>query len=811
MSSSHRDPPENTPPDDIPDVGTDVQEDGRIDLDLDSHACQTVVKLINWPSEEEVLVPPVADFDPYTTCDIKLNIVIQVVGSRGDVQPFVALGNELQKYGHRVRLATHNTFDSFVRQSGLEFYPVGGDPAELMAYMVKNPGLIPKMKSLREGDIKKKRRMVAEILQGCWKSCIEDDPISKTPFVADAIIANPPSFAHVHCAQALGIPVHMMFTMPWSSTREYAHPLANLKYSSTNPNFANYASYGIVEWMTWQGLGDVINSFRSTIDLEAVPMTEGPNLAETLKVPFTYCWSPALMPKPKDWPSHIDVCGFFFRDPPDYSPPPDLAHFLQSGPTPIYIGFGSIVIDDPPRVTAILLEAIRATGVRAVISRGWSKLGGDSTDDIFYLDDCPHEWLFQHVTAVIHHGGAGTTACGLRFGRPTTIVPFFGDQTFWGNMVAASGAGPPPIPNRSLDAKNLADAIRFCGLPETVAAAGDIADRMSAETGVQTAVESFHRNLPVDEMRCQILLNEPAVWSYKKSGTKPLCLSRKAGEILLDHSCVEPKALQLYEARPIIIQTRRWDPVTGTMSAFVGASADMVKSASDVVIRPYREINRRQSDSSSSATPRSQHSQSTTDRDMQALSEMPESAIREERKPSWDTTAVALGQSAKGVGKLVGKYYKGMGVDVPLATTEGLRAVPRLYGEEVKEYEPIRDLRSGLSVGGKNFTHGITEGVAGLLKQPYKGAVKEGPIGVVKGFAKGGIGLGSMVSSAALGLVAYPGHGLCKTIHAAIKSKTRKNIVNARHREDREAIIDSFEVLKQNNISTRSSWRTESS
>lgn len=132
---------------------------------------------------------------------------------------------------------------------------------------------------------------------------------------------------------------------------------------------------------------------------------------------------------------------------------------------------------------------------------------------------------------------------------------------------------------------------------------------------------------------------------------------------------------------------------------------------------------------------------------MQALSEMPESAIREERKPSWDTTAVALGQSAKSVGKLVGKYYKGMGVDIPLATTEGLRAVPRLYGEEVKEYEPIRDWRSGLSVGGKNFTHGITEGVAGLLKQPYKGAVKDGPIGVVKGFAKGGIGLGSMVSS----------------------------------------------------------------
>jgi UDP:flavonoid glycosyltransferase YjiC (YdhE family) len=186
-------------------------------------------------------------------CNLHLNIVIQVVGSRGDVQPFIALGNELQQHGHRVRIATHNVFEKFVRDSGLEFYPIGGDPSELMAYMVKNPGLIPQMNSLRAGDIQRKRAMVAEMLQGCWESCIEDDPVAKTPFVADAIIANPPSFAHIHCAQALGIPLHMMFTMPWTSTRSFPHPLANLKYSTTEPKMANYLSYGIVEWLTWQG------------------------------------------------------------------------------------------------------------------------------------------------------------------------------------------------------------------------------------------------------------------------------------------------------------------------------------------------------------------------------------------------------------------------------------------------------------------------------------------------------------------------------------------------------------------------------
>ena len=165
-----------------------------------------------------------------------------------------------------------------------------------------------------------------------------------------------------------------------------------------------------------------------SIDLEPVPATEGPRLAETLKIPFTYCWSPTLMPKPADWPGHLDVCGFFFRSPPDFSPPSDLHSFLQNGPPPIYIGFGSIVIEDPPAMTATLIKAIKSWGGRALISRGWSNLGdAESDDQIFYLGDCPHEWLFQHVAAVVHHGGAGTTACGLRFGKPTTIVPFFGE------------------------------------------------------------------------------------------------------------------------------------------------------------------------------------------------------------------------------------------------------------------------------------------------------------------------------------------------------------------------------------------------
>ncbi|KAL6232331.1 hypothetical protein BDW75DRAFT_22879 [Aspergillus navahoensis] len=800
--------------------GGRVRDDGRIEVDLDSKACRAVAELIGTsPAEVDHPLgppPPYEEVQPRETqqpLGIRLNIVIQVVGSRGDVQPFIALGNELQKHGHRVRLATHDVFATFVRDSGLEFYPIGGNPAELMAYMVKNPGLIPQLHSLRAGDVQKKREMVAEMLDGCWRSCIEDDPVTNTPFVAEAIIANPPSFAHIHCAQALGIPLHLMFTMPWSSTRAFPHPLANLKYSDTSQEMANYFSYGIVEWLTWQGLGDVINSWRSKLDLEPVPVTEGPMLAQTLKIPFTYCWSPALMAKPADWPAHIDVCGFFFRDAPAYKPPQSLDAFLQNGPPPVYIGFGSIVIDDPEKFTATILGAVRSLDVRAIISRGWSKLGGEPSESIYYIDDCPHEWLFQHVCAVVHHGGAGTTACGLRNGRPTAVVPFFGDQPFWGNLVAASGAGPKPIPYRDVTATNLAEAIAFCLHPQALHAAQNIASRIQYEDGVKTAVYSFHRNLPLDKMQCDLLPNRAATWTCKSPS---LHLSKLAAQILVEHLRVDRKALQLYETKPVIIENKRWDPVTGATSAAIGTGTNMVKSTADIFLRPYKEyqdLHRGRPQSghrpvTDASTPPAPRSLSTPPPDT-ITQQPPDSTTNPSTIRTTSTIATA---SAKSIGKVLTTYFKGTMVDIPLATAEGLRAVPRLYGEDVKEHKPVKDWKSGMIVGCTSFSQGMVDGLTGIVMQPYKGAKEEGALGAVKGFAKGALGGAASVGSAALGLVAYPGQGICKSIHSSVRSKTRKAVIKARHREgehltqtlmtaseavDRGAVIKAFEAKRR--------------
>ena len=192
----------------------------------------------------------------------KLNIVVMVIGSRGDIQPFLRLGKVLkEQYGHRVRIATHPAFKEFVeKDSQLEFFSIGGDPAELMAFMVKNPGLIPKAETIRAGEIAKRREAMYEMFKGFWRACINatDDETDDAnlrmmgkhnPFVADAIIANPPSFAHMHCAERLGIPLHLMFTFPTSPTQQFPHPLTNIKQSNVDTNYINFISYPLVEMM----------------------------------------------------------------------------------------------------------------------------------------------------------------------------------------------------------------------------------------------------------------------------------------------------------------------------------------------------------------------------------------------------------------------------------------------------------------------------------------------------------------------------------------------------------------------------------
>ncbi|TKA81907.1 hypothetical protein B0A49_00140 [Cryomyces minteri] len=642
----------------IEESGTNARlgDDGRVNIRIDSKRSRRLSALLvpalrsqlelakDEAPPPEPYIPPSLGGAPGQAPPPPMNVVIHVVGSRGDVQPFVALGKVLKEtYGHRVRLATHPTFKGFVEENGLEFFNISGDPSELMAFMVKNPGLMPGFDTLRKGDIGKRRKNIGEMVLGCWRSCIEsgdgfgpeasdssyeewmDNSIASSaygkpaakPFVADAIIANPPSFAHIHCAERLGIPLHMMFTMPWSPTQAFPHPLANIQSSNADTHLSNFMSYILVDMMTWQGLGDVINRFRQkSLGLEPISLMWAPGMLARLRIPYTYCWSPALIPKPRDWPNHISISGFYFLSlASNFTAEPDLKAFLDAGPPPVYIGFGSIVVDDPNAMTKLIFEAVKKTGQRALVSKGWGGFGADELgipEGVFMLGNVPHDWLFQHVSCVVHHGGAGTTAAGIAAGKPTVIVPFFGDQPFWGAMVAKAGAGPTPIAYKKLTADTLAQGITEALKPSSLERAKELSLKISQEKGGDKGAQCFHQMLEVDKMRCAVAPSRISVWRIKRTS---VCLSALAATVLGNEGLLDFNDLKLYRPREYETEDGPWDPITGGATALVGTMGSVMMGVADLPVEALKVLRIHPDVGSSSSSGYSQPSekQSPTD------------------------------------------------------------------------------------------------------------------------------------------------------------------------------------------------------
>ena len=387
-----------------------------------------------------------------------LSVCLTTVGSRGDVQPFVAYGKALKAHGHRVRLAAHECFRKFVTSHGLEFYPLPGDPKELMAMMVEHNNMFSPAFII---DGLKKRKWIRKLFDAMLEACTLPDPETGAEFRADCLVSNPPCMAHIHVAEYLKIPLTMAFTMPWTPTRMTQSPFfTSATKADTN---GNELSYYAVDMLIWMGLRDIANAWRSAHGLDTftiVDQQEAPQLVNVRRVPFQYCYSRHLLPKCRDWGCWVDVCGFWFLENPNtsYEPPQDLLDFLNAGPPPVFIGFGSIVVKDPDALTKMVIDAVVKSGRRGIIQKGWAGMDIDTSKlppSIYIIGRAPHDWLFTKVDAVVHHGGAGTTAAGLYAGKPTVIVPFFGDQFFWGRTVRDMGVGFME-PHASLTSKKLA-------------------------------------------------------------------------------------------------------------------------------------------------------------------------------------------------------------------------------------------------------------------------------------------------------------------------------------------------------------------
>ena len=417
------------------------------------------------------------------------HITLVTTGSRGDVQPFIALGVGLTASGHAVTLATNPIFADWVQENGLVFRTVEGNP---MGAVQGQPGRdwmetgrrgLGFVRGFREYTEPILHQATADVLAACAG--------------ADLILfAGPAFYATYSVAEKLGLPFIQAYLQPINPTREF--PSAIFPTRHKGGGLFNYATHAIGGQLFWQIIRPLMNDIRrDTLGLRPLPFA-GPFLTMLRRrLPVIHGFSPIVLPKPKDWNEAAFVTGFWFTDEEPYTPPAALADFLDGGPPPVYVGFGSMTGNDPERLTRITLEALRLSGRRGVLLSGWAGLAdGELPDAVLRLDAAPHDWLFPRMAAVVHHGGVGTTHAGLRAGVPNVIVPFFGDQPFWGDRVHALGAGPRPVGQEDLTAERLAEAIAAATDDEKMGVqAAEVGRRIQAEDGVGEAVAIVNQYL----------------------------------------------------------------------------------------------------------------------------------------------------------------------------------------------------------------------------------------------------------------------------------------------------------------------------
>lgn len=424
-----------------------------------------------------------------------LHFTFLTIGSRGDVQPYIALAKGLMEHGHRVKIATHGEFREWIETYGIEFGYVGGDPAELMRICVENGTFT--VAFLKEGLLKF-RGWIDDLLKTAWEACQG----------TDILIESPSAMAGIHIAEALKIPYFRAFTMTWTRTRAYPHAFAVPEHKMGGGY--NYMTYVMFDQVFWRAISGQVNRWRrNTLHIGNTSLDR----MQIHKIPFLYNFSPTLVPPPLDWPEWIRITGYWFLDDAEVSakkwtPPPDLLPFIDSaheaGKKVVYIGFGSIVVSDPVAMTHCVIEAVLRSGVYAILSKGWSdRLQTKSSEasepeeplpkEIYSINSIPHDWLFQRIDAVCHHGGAGTTGASLRAGIPTIIKPFFGDQFFSADRVEALGIGTGV---RKLTVESMTEALVSATTDvKQIERAKLVGERIRAENGVAVAIEAIYRDL----------------------------------------------------------------------------------------------------------------------------------------------------------------------------------------------------------------------------------------------------------------------------------------------------------------------------
>lgn len=409
-----------------------------------------------------------------------MKIVIFTAGSRGDVQPYIALGKGLRDAGCSVRMFSTEDFETLIKGAGLEFWSAGESvqailQSEAWRHKLDNGNFL----TIQAGMYQELKRRASALAPEMVAAAQDAD------LILGGFGGLGGGFA---IAEKLGIPVLQAHLFPFTPTGEFPSPITS--GLRLNPRL-NRLAFHLGGQILWQSLRPSDTAVRAHLGMRPTSFWGPVTTLERQRVPTLYGYSAHVLPRPADWAAHHHITGYWFLDDePGWQPPADLLDFLEAGEPPVYLGFGSMRSGDPAQTTRLIIEALAQAGQRGVIASGWGGLSHiDLPDSVYMLSSAPHSWLFPRMGVVVHHGGAGTTAAGLRAGVPSIIVPFMGDQPFWGRRVFDLGVGPAHIPRRRLTSDRLADAImQAVSSREMRARAADLGQKIRSEDGIGRAV-----------------------------------------------------------------------------------------------------------------------------------------------------------------------------------------------------------------------------------------------------------------------------------------------------------------------------------
>ena len=414
-----------------------------------------------------------------------MKIVITTVGTRGDLQPYIALALGLQKADYDVLLVSAKNEESFVKSFGLNFFALSVDIQEIMEgdegqQMAKGDNPIKFITGHLKGS-KNLKKLMIKTQDEIWNACQD----------ADAIIFHPGMPIGYFIAKELRKVSIMASPFPIIATKNYP---SILFYNGPRlGKLYNLFTHVVLEKLFWTLSKSAIKNFwgssvKSTINLSVSPIRQQVKTG----MPVINGYSELLFSRPVEWPSNIHITGsWMITNEPAFTPPAELIHFISQGKPPVFIGFGSMKDTSKFKKTfSIISNAIMLANQRAIVATGWNKLPADEPlpNNIFLIDNVPHTWLFPQMCSVVHHGGAGTTAAGLTAGKPTIIIPFNADQPAWGKRVFELGVGAKPINRNKLTAEKLAEAILYALHTDIITKAKLLGEKLQKENGVANAV-----------------------------------------------------------------------------------------------------------------------------------------------------------------------------------------------------------------------------------------------------------------------------------------------------------------------------------